>query len=137
MSDSRYPLLLLVVGLLLSATVVSTGGFSSTTTDRSVHVSVAGDGDAYLGFGSSTANTTNGTTDLEVTVTNQFPGGTELSTGTIAVDGKTIDLIPNESLTAGESVTHTVRSVSCDALVSVVATGPSVAVGLDRAIKCE
>jgi hypothetical protein len=136
MSDTRDPLVLLAVGLFLSATVVSTGGFSSMTSDRSVHVTVAGDGDAYLGFESSPTNTTNGTTDLEVTVANQFTGGTELSTVQVTVDGKTIDLVPNGPLPAGESETHTVQSVSCDGLVSVAATGPNVAVRLTRSVAC-
>lgn len=136
MSRLRYLFLLVVVLAVGVTAVTGTGGFSSATADRSAHVDVAGDQSAYLAFEQSAGNTTNGTTDLEVTVTNQFPGGTELSVVAVTVDGTTVDLAGNEPLTAGESATRTFPSVPCDGPVSVEATGTHVDVSFSRSVAC-
>jgi len=119
--------LIAVLGLL-----TSTGGLSATAADRGLQVTIADDDDAYLGF-QQDAVTTNGTTNLTVTVANQFPTGTTLDTVEISVDGETRDAGP---LDAGEDETVTFEFAECDDTIAVDASGTGVAVSLSRPVGC-
>jgi len=127
---SRHRSILLVIALMTAISVVtSTSGVSAVGADRSIEVATADDEDAYLGF-EQTAQTTNETTNLSVTIRNQFPSGTTLGTVTVTVDGETKDLTP---LGSGEEGTVRFESVDCDGTVSVTASGDGVEVQLERA----
>ncbi len=120
----------LVVATL--AVAVGTGGFSSAAADRSVEVAVVGDDDAYLGFQQFPV-TTNGTTNLTVTVSNRFPPGTTLDTVKISVNDKTryVDL-----LDSGEDESVSFEFVACDDTIYVEAVGGSVTVSFSRPVDC-
>jgi hypothetical protein len=123
----RWPLIsaLLVVVLGL---VSGTSGLSATVVDRGVQASVVNDDDAYLGF-KQDAVTTNETTNLTITITNQFPAGTTLDTVRVTVDRNEKCLGP---LDPGDQNSTTFESVDCDGSLSVVASGVGVEVALDR-----
>lgn len=125
---------ILAVGLLVAlGAVTGAGGLSSVAAERGVQVSVADDEDAYLGF-EQTARRTNGTTNLTVTVTNQFPSGVELSTVDVSVADRTANL---GSLDSGEAETITFEFVDCDSPITVEASGDGTAVHLDRIVTCD
>lgn len=88
--------------------------------------------------GNETANLTQRdsgerTANVDVTVTNQFPAGTELTTVEITANSTSVDLAP---LAPGERATHTFPSVACGDSIGIEASGDGVAVHLDRAVDC-
>ncbi|MFC7116242.1 hypothetical protein ACFQH2_16605 [Natronoarchaeum sp. GCM10025703] len=91
----------LIVALLL---ITSTGSFSAMTAERPAQVTVVDDPDAYLGVEQETEQADNGST-LNLTVTNQFSGGTDLDEMNVSVGGESQEM----SLDAGESETKTFR----------------------------
>jgi hypothetical protein len=125
-----------VRSLLLAAALVATlglattgtGGVDSTAADREVGVVVVADDAAYLGF-EQDAVTTNGTTNLSVTVANRFPAGTTLTTVAVTVEDSTEDVGP---LGPGDEGTATFEFVDCDGAVLVVASGDGAGVELAR-----
>lgn len=134
---TRRRRLLLVATLLASVVVVTTtGGFSSATAERGVHVNVAEDPNAYLGVEQAPSGTENGTTNLEVTVANQFPAGTDLTNVEVTVDGTTVDFAEGNAVEPGDERTYTFRTVPCDGRITVEAQGDGVAVGLNRTVAC-
>lgn len=145
---SRRRRVLLVVALLaVTVLVTSSTGFSATAADRDVSIEVAEDPNAYLGFEQtqySTENVTanvnvtenssgNETAYVDVTVTNQFPARTALTTVEVTVNGTSADLAP---LASGERATHTFSSVSCGEPIRIDASGDGVAVRLERRVTC-
>jgi hypothetical protein len=136
MNYRRY--LPLLVALLLGSTLVmSSGGFSSLTADRDVELEVADNENAYLKFEQSPTNTENGTTDLEVTVTNQFPSGTSLSVVAVTINGETQYLVDSGQLESGASAMETFRSVTCGARITVEASNDDVEVCFNCTVICE
>lgn len=126
--------LLLVVALLVVVGVVTgTSGISSMGADRDIRVAIADDDSAYVGFNQTASGTTTGTTNLDLTLTNQFPSGVTLQGVTVTVDGETANLGPLEP---GESNTTEFDGVDCDSSIVVEASGDSVEVQLDREVDC-
>lgn len=143
--NRRQCLTVALAFLAVTAFATSSSGFTTATTDRGVSVDVAEDANAYLGFeqtrdSNETATTNgtqrvdaNGTTHVDVTVTNQFPAGTELATIEVTVNGTAVDIGP---LAAGERVTRAFSSVSCGDSIVIVASGVEVTVRFTRTIPC-
>lgn len=130
--------LLLFAGLaLVVSSVMSTGGVSSVSVDRGIDVAVADDELAYLGFEQTPTNTSNDTTDLEVSVTNQFSGGTELTAVEVTINETTVDLAAGGTVSPGEEVAYTFTAVPCGDRITVVAVGAGVSVQLNRSVACE
>ena len=73
------------------------------------------------------------TAHVDVTVTNQFPAGTQLATVEVTAEGKSVELGP---LAPGERATHTFSSVSCGDSIRIEASGDGVAVRLTRTVTC-
>lgn len=132
----RRELLLLVALATAIGLTLGTSGFSSVSADRGIDVAVTDDEQAFLTFEQNTTDTANGTTAIEVTVGNQYPAGTTLSTVTVTANGTTTDLAENSQLSSGESRTHTFESVDCDETLSIEAAAPSVAVSFERSVSC-
>ena len=135
MIDRRQ--VVLVAALLASLALVSnTAAYSSVHADRGVQVQVVGDEDAYLGLQRTTTNVSNGTADLEVTVSNQFAAGTDLTEVETTVGGTAVDLAAGGSLDPGERSSHTFANVSCADAVTIAASGSGVRVSLNRSVPC-
>lgn len=135
MIDRRQ--LVLIAALVVAATLVtSSGAVSSIEASRNVHIAVAEDSSAYLGVNQTLSNTTNETTDLTLTVRNQFSSGTSLTMVTVTVSGETVDLAKHSSIDPGEQATAEFDSVSCPDSVTVKASGSGVAVWLSRSVSC-
>ncbi|RLM89217.1 hypothetical protein D3D02_08810 [Halobellus sp. Atlit-38R] len=135
MIDRRQ--VVLVAALLASLALVSnTAAYSSVHADRGVQVQVVGDEDAYLGLQRTTTNASNGTADLDVTVSNQFAAGTDLTEIETSVDGTAVDLASGGSLAPGETSSHTFANVSCGDAVAIDASGSGVRVSLKRSVPC-
>ena len=133
--SQRRRLVLLVAAVAALSLTLATSGVSSVSTDRAVDVAVADDQRAFLAFEQRTT-TTNGTTSLDVTIGNQYPNGTPLSTVTVSVGGTTVDLATDQQLDAGEKRTSTFRAVSCNDTIRVEATGAGVAASFERSVLC-
>jgi hypothetical protein len=134
---TRHRHLLLVAGLLASVVIVTaTGGFSSATADRGVQVSVTEDTNAYLGVEQAHSGTGNGTTNLEVTVRNQFTADTDLTTVEVTVNGTAVDLAERDTIEPGETRVHTFTAVPCEGRLTVEAQGTGVIIGLNRTVAC-
>ena len=118
--------MLLVAAIAALSLTLGTSGVSSVSVDRGIDVAVAEDRRAFLAFEQRTT-TTNGTTSLTVTIGNQYPDGTSLSTVTVSVGGTTVDLTIDQQLDAGEERTSTFGAVSCNDTIRVEATGAGVA----------
>ena len=135
MIDRRQ--VVLVAALLASLALVSnTAAYSSVHADRGVLVQVVDDEDAYLGLQRTTTNASNGTADLDVTVSNQFAAGTDLTEVETTVDGTAVDLASGGSLAPGETSSHTFANVSCGDAVAIDASGSGVRVSLNRSVPC-
>lgn len=119
----------------VSGLFLSTGGASSIAATHTVDVATAGDGSAYLGF-EQTTQIANGTTVLDLTVTNQHSSETAFRTVDVTINGTTVDIIDGGRLTPGDGVTHTVRSVDCGESVTVAATGPETTIRIERSVAC-
>lgn len=126
---TRGRTVVLVVGLVaLLGVLAGTGGVSSSVVERGMQGQVVDDESAYLGF-EQTSETVDGTTNLTVTVTNQFAAGISLTSVEVTVENETTDLGP---LDAGEAASVTVADVDCNGTVAVEASGDGVDVYLDR-----
>lgn len=134
---NRREQLVLFAALVVAVSLIpSTGGVSSVQADRTVQISVADDSAAYLGLNRTLSNTTDETTDLSVTVRNQFPSDTSLTTVCVTVGNETVTLAENRSIDAGEQATAEFDAVSCPDSVTVNASGPDVSVRLTRTVDC-
>ena len=128
----------------LAATVNATEGDNETSTWDVNETQVDGENETTVAnatrndTGTETTNATRidggeTTAYVDVTVTNQFPAGTELATVEVTADGTSVDLGP---LGPGERGTHTFWSLPCGDSVGIEASGSGVAVRLDRAVTC-
>lgn len=124
--------LLLIAVLVAASLATGTGGISAMSADRGFDARIVDDDDAYIGF-QQEAVTTKGTTNLSVTVTNQFPAGTTLETVEISVDGETRYVGP---LDPGEVGTATFEFVDCGDSIDVEASGDGVQVSFSRPVEC-
>jgi len=134
---SRRRTFLLVVALVTTlGLTLGTGGFSSVSADRGIDIAVTDDEQAFLAFSQNTTDTTNGTTAVDVTVGNQYPAGTALSTVTVTINGTAVDLAENGQLSTGASRTYTFESVACDETIEIEAAGSGVEVSFNRSVSC-
>lgn len=129
--NRRQTLALVAVFAASASLVTGTAGFSTSAVDRGMQVAVAADDAAYLGVEQAPSNTTDGTTDLDVTVTNRFPTGTDL-----AVTIETENHSETVDIASGVSRTVTVSSVDCGGQLGINGTGPAVSLRLDRPVEC-
>lgn len=132
----RRQALCLVVLMAGAMLVTTTSGVSSMAADRSTQVAVTDDEKGYLGVEQTTTDTANGTTNLSVTVTNQFPPGATVERMGVTVDGERRDGSQTDPLRNGQADTVTFESVSCDDEVGIVVTGDGFHVQLTRAVAC-
>jgi|AntDeeMinimDraft_4_1070355.scaffolds.fasta_scaffold00237_3 subtilase family serine protease len=130
---TRRAVVLVAAALVVLATTAGTSAFSAATIDRGLAVSVVDDDSAYLGVTLEQTDTTNGTTNLTVTVRNQFPGDSTLSNVTVTANGAAETVT---SLQSGEEATITFENATCDSTVTIEATGGGVDVALERTIDC-
>jgi len=115
-----------VIALLVTGSlVVPTTGFSSSATDRSMHVAVVSDDRAYLGIHSACRDNSS-----QLTITNRLAAGTSLDV-TIAVNGTTESI---QNLAAGEFQTREFDAVDADDPVRIGASGNGVAIDLVRTL---
>lgn len=125
-------LLIVIAGLAL---IAGTGGFSSATADRAFDVEIVEDQRAFVGFEQNTTNITNETTDLEVTVRNQFLYGTSLERVQVTVNDTTKHLA-SDSIEPGERASETFNSVTCNDQIRVIAMGTGTKVAFNRTVDC-
>ena len=133
MPERRLLVVLAVVAILLTN---GTSGFTSTTADRAVNVSVVGDERALLGIERTTSGTANGTTNLTVTVTNRF-AATRLDTVSISVNGESADVGTTGPLSPGAMESMTFTGVDCGSTVNVDVNGETIDVTLTRPVPCQ
>ncbi|MFC7135083.1 MULTISPECIES: hypothetical protein [Salinibaculum] len=135
MVTSRQVVLIAI--LVLTVTLVSgTSGVTSMTADRDLELATTGDLSAYLTFEQSASGTANGTTNLTVALTNQFPSGTTLTGLEVTVDGQTTDMTADETFDAEETGTARFESVECGSTITVVASTDGLATTLTRTVDC-
>jgi hypothetical protein len=118
------------------ALVTSTGGYSSVTAGRDVQVAVAPDHAAFLGYEQTRGPVTHGSTNVTVTVTNQFPSGTSLDRVVVCVPGECEYLTADGPLRPGENVTVRFEYLPCHSTIWVAAAGSGVSVRLSRPVTC-
>jgi hypothetical protein len=126
---------LLLVGVAVLAVTVGTGGYTTTSAERGVNVAVADDEHAMIGV-EQTVATGNGTTELRVTVTNQFPSRVALSAASVRVGGRTVGLTASGTLGPGEAATATFENVTCGETIAIAAEGNGADVRLTRSVDC-
>lgn len=100
-----------------------------TTSDSTTETS----NDSTSDTSTETTSDTPKQTSLEVTVTNQFAGGTTLETVAVTVDGDTESVGPLQS---GERRSVTFDDVDCGDEFTVEATGTGTAIELTRTVEC-
>lgn len=120
----------------VSVLVLSTGGVSSILATHSVDVVTTGPQDAYLGVEQTLLQTKGNTTDLELTVTNQFPAGIVLTTVEVTTNGTTVDLTTRGRLEPGDNRTHTFRAVSCGETLIVESSSADTSVQINQSVSC-
>jgi len=123
-------LVMVIVGLTV---VVGTVGVSSITATHNADVTTTTDRDGYLGF-EQTTYTENGSTMLELAVTNQQSSGAAFSAVSVTLDGTTVDIAG--PLEPGATATHTFTSVSCEKPVSIHASGTDMDIRMTRPVDC-
>ncbi len=128
--------LVLVAAVVAVTLVVGTSGYTAANTDRGVRVAVVDDDAAYVGVEQTATDTANGTTNLTVAVTNQFPTSTVLGTVTVTVDGRTVALTQDGPLGPGKRAVRTFQGLPCDATITVGASGTDVDVQFSRPVDC-
>jgi subtilase family serine protease len=134
--SSKQQLLLITVVLVLSATLIGSTGASSVIADRGVDMSVAADQQAVVGFEQTPTQTENGTTDVDVTVKNQFASEIDLTTVELSVDGESVDLADLSPLEPGDRRTHTFVSVPCTDEITVHVSGTDINSRFNRSVQC-
>jgi len=126
---------LLLVGVAALAIAIGTGGYTTTSAERSVNVAVADDDHAMLGV-EQTVERGNGSANLTVTVTNQFATDATPPTVTVHVGDRTVDLTASGPLGPGEAATATFENVTCGESIEVEADGDGADVHLTRTVDC-
>lgn len=115
------------------AATVGTGAVSSISADRGMTVDIVDDKHAYLGLDVNTTTTEN-RTEVNVTVSNQFPAGTTLD---VTVSHDDVTAYPGKhSLESGETRWVAFENATCGETVTVTASGDGVAVELERDVDC-
>lgn len=132
---SKQQAILLTAVVTVVAMTIGTSGASSVSAERGVDMAVAADRAAVVGFEQTALDTDDGTTDLELTVRNQFVSGTELTTVELSVDGTTRD-VAADPLEPGADTTATFSGVSCAKEVSVHVSGPDLDTRFRRPVRC-
>jgi hypothetical protein len=133
---SRRGWLVLGAAVVVLATTAGTGAFSTVGAERGVQVAVVDDDNAYLGVVIA-ANATGNDTTANITVTNQFPDGTTLTSITATGPDGTTSLTPNDgALETGETTSATIQNATCDSTITIHANGPGVQVTIDRPVDC-
>lgn len=127
--------LLLVAALAAVSLTAATSGFTATTADRGVSVSVADDDSALLGIERSVSGTANGTTNVTVAVTNRV-GTQSLTDVRLRVGDYSRAMAASGPLEPGDVRTETVAGVRCDATVHVDASAETVDISLNRSVPC-
>ncbi|WP_136690113.1 hypothetical protein [Halorhabdus amylolytica] len=119
MHDRRRLFVLLAVAVAAVATVGS-GGFSTTTADRSVTVDVVGDANAYMALEYDGTEVNDGDEPTFLTVTNQFTQPVDVTveysvTGNVEADPNDGTLGDDEDtdLAIGESVDFSEFTLTC------------------------
>ncbi|WP_253738388.1 hypothetical protein [Halohasta salina] len=135
MSRHRNYVLLLGIVVALSLTF-GTSSVSSVSADRGIEVAVADDNEAFLAFEQRATAPANGTTSLNVTVGNQYPSGTTLTSVTVSVTGAAADSRETVRLDTGTQHVWTFDAVSCRDTLSVEAEGPGVSAAFERPVSC-
>jgi hypothetical protein len=153
---TRGWVLLFAALLVVGTTLVGTTGFTSASMDRSVEVAVVEDEYAFLGY-EQAVETSNNTTELTVTVTNQVPGDLTLDQVTVRVhedppgfegdppglegdppglDADSPGVVVEQlgRLDSGRSATATVTGVDDGDEIIVTATSEAVKVRLFRSV---
>lgn len=128
-------LLVLIATLVVLATAFGTSGRVNTSGDRTLAVATATDGNAYVGF-EQTVERTAEATNLTITLTNQFPPGTTLTTVTVTVGSETRSLAPTGGLLTRERVTARFSGVDCTATITVAVSGTNTTGTLTRRVDC-
>jgi len=134
--NTRRRLLLLVTVAATITLVSSSSAFTSSTVDRHVQVQTAEDSAAFVGFEQNTSNSSDGTTDLTVTIRNQFPGDTTLSAVDVHVGEDNADLAADGPIPSGGTETVTFDNVSCEGDIEVEAAGTGLEVRFVRSVAC-
>ena len=130
---NRRAWVVVAAGLVALATTAGTGAVSSMSAERGMNVHVVDDKDAYLGLDVNTTTTENGT-EVNVTVSNQFPSGATLD---VELRHDDVTLYPgNHSLESGETRWPTFENATCGEMVRITATGDGVTVELERRVDC-
>jgi hypothetical protein len=133
---STQQLLLITILIMASALLIGSTGASSVTVDRGVDMSVVADQQAMVGFEQVATQPDNGTTDVDVTVENQFASEIELTTVELGVDRRAVDVADPSPLTPGDRRTHTFVSVPCSEEITVHVSGTDVNTRFTRSVQC-
>jgi len=129
----RLVLAALVVAIFFS---MGTSSVSSVTADRPIEIAVADDSNAYMGFKQQPTRTQNGTTDLVVTVRNQYPSGTSFKTVSVTVHGREVSLSKNSPLEPGDTRTQKFNSIPCDSSITIMVSGTGINAEIQRTVSC-
>jgi len=129
----RLVLVALVVAIFFT---MGTSSVSSVTADRPIDIAVADDSNAYVGFEQQHTRIQNGTTDLEVTVRNQYLSGASFTTVSVTVHGREVDLSKNSPLEPGDSRTQRFNSTPCDSSIAIVVSGTGISAEIQRPVSC-
>ncbi|MEA1930027.1 hypothetical protein [Halohasta litorea] len=135
MISKRQALLLATLGMV-GVMMIGASGASSVTAERGVEMAVAGDNAAVVGFEQRAIHTANGTTELELTVRNQFGTEIELTAIEVGVGGTTEHLAENSPLEPGEHRTERFVGVSCTDEITVHVSGTDIDSRFDRPVQC-
>ena len=134
---SRHRNLVLLVGVVVAVSLTfGTSSVSSVSADRGIEVAVADDHEAFLAFEQRATAPANRTTPLTVTVGNQYPSGTTLTSVTVSLTGSTAESSEPVRLEAGTQHTWRFDAVSCHETLSVEAEGPGVSAAFERPVSC-
>lgn len=134
---SRRGWLVLGAAAVVLATTAGTSAFSAVSAERGIHVAVVDDDDAYLGV-AITANATGNKTVAIITVRNQFPDGSTLTTVTATSADEMVSLTPGaRTLDTGDTSTRVLTDVTCGDTIIIRASGDGIRVELEREVACE
>lgn len=139
--------LLVVATLALVATLVATGGFSSTNANRGVEVSVADDGNAYVELTNKGVSTNGDQTDVTlVTVGNRAGEASDVTVtdSTVEDSGVNVTNIAGPGPVADDADGNVTADVECpsgggtaDVTLDLKATGDTVEATLTRTVTVE
>jgi len=129
---NRRAWVVVAAGLVALATTAGTGAVSSMSAERGMNVHVVDDKDAYLGVDIETETSEDGT-EVNVTVSNQFPSGTTLH---VTVSHDDTAHPGDGSLESGQKRWVRFENADCSENVIITASGDGVTVELEREVDC-